>query len=179
MRGPFPLKKTALSALFLALCLVLPFLTAQLPALGSMLLPMHLPVFLCGYVCGWQYGLAVGLSAPILRSLTLSMPPFFPTALCMALELGVYGASCALLCRVLRRRRFCAEISLVLAQLSGRVVWGAAMALAMGLSGEKFTFSAFLAGGFVNAAPGILLQWVIVPLFLRVYRRSRPQSTAE
>ena len=47
-----------LSALFLALGLVLPFFTGQIPQIGSMLLPMHIPVFLCGLICGWQIGRA-------------------------------------------------------------------------------------------------------------------------
>lgn len=38
------LKKTILAALFLAIGLVLPFLTGQIPAIGKMLLPMHIPV---------------------------------------------------------------------------------------------------------------------------------------
>ena len=32
-----------LAAMFLALALVLPFLTGQIPQIGGMLLPMHLP----------------------------------------------------------------------------------------------------------------------------------------
>lgn len=59
-------KKLAYAALFLALCLVLPMLTGQIPQIGSMLLPMHIPVLLCGLVCGWQYGAAVGFVAPLL-----------------------------------------------------------------------------------------------------------------
>lgn len=53
-------KKLVLSALFLALAYLMPFLTGQIPEIGSMLLPMHLPVLICGFVCGWPYGLAVG-----------------------------------------------------------------------------------------------------------------------
>ena len=52
--------KLVLSALFLALGIVLPFLTGQLRQMGNMLLPMHLPVLVCGFVCGWPYGMAVG-----------------------------------------------------------------------------------------------------------------------
>ena len=48
------LKNMTLAALFLALGLVLPFFTGQIPQIGSMLLPMHIPVFLCGLICGWQ-----------------------------------------------------------------------------------------------------------------------------
>ena len=54
------LKNLTLAALFLALGLVLPFFTGQIPQIGSMLLPMHIPVFLCGLICGWQYGAALG-----------------------------------------------------------------------------------------------------------------------
>ena len=45
-------KKLVYSALFLALALVLPFLTGQIQTFGQMLAPMHLPVLLCGFVCG-------------------------------------------------------------------------------------------------------------------------------
>ena len=54
------------AATFLALGLVLPFFTGQVPQIGNMLLPMHIPVLLCGLICGWQYGLVVGLVMPLL-----------------------------------------------------------------------------------------------------------------
>ncbi|MBE6629112.1 MAG: ECF transporter S component, partial [Ruminococcaceae bacterium] len=73
--------KMVLAALFLAMAYVLPFLTGQIPEIGAMLCPMHIPVLLCGFLCGWPWGLAVGFVAPLLRSLTLGMPPLFPTAL--------------------------------------------------------------------------------------------------
>ena len=51
-------KKLVYSALFLALALVLPFLTGQIQTFGQMLAPMHLPVLLCGFVCGPVCGAA-------------------------------------------------------------------------------------------------------------------------
>ena len=85
------IKKLTLSAMFLALAFVMPFLTGQIPQIGSMLCPMHIPVLLCGFFCGAPLGLVVGFIAPILRSFTLGMPPMFPTAFCMAFELATYG----------------------------------------------------------------------------------------
>ena len=41
-------KKLTLSAMFLAIGIILPFFTGQVPQIGNMLLPMHFPVFLCG-----------------------------------------------------------------------------------------------------------------------------------
>ena len=70
-----PILKMVFSAMFLAISFVLPFLTGQIPEIGSMLCPMHIPVLLCGFVCGWPWGLAVGFVAPLLRSLVLGMPP--------------------------------------------------------------------------------------------------------
>ena len=58
-----------LGALFLALALILPFLTGQIPEIGSMLCPMHLPVLLAGFVCGGPIAAVVGFAAPLLRFL--------------------------------------------------------------------------------------------------------------
>ena len=75
------IQRLTFSAVSLALCLVLPFITGQVPEIGNMLCPMHIPVIICGYVCGAPWGLVVGFVAPLLRSVTLGMPPLFPTAL--------------------------------------------------------------------------------------------------
>ena len=45
-------KRLVVSALMLALALVLPYFTGGIPAIGNLLLPMHLPVLLCGFLCG-------------------------------------------------------------------------------------------------------------------------------
>ena len=84
-------KKLVLSAFFLALGLVLPFLTGQIPEIGNMISPMHFPVMLCGFICGGPYGALVGLILPPLRFLLFQMPPLFPTGIAMALEMGTYG----------------------------------------------------------------------------------------
>ena len=46
------LKRMIYAALCLALCMVLPLLTGQIPEIGKRLSPMHIPVFLCGFLCG-------------------------------------------------------------------------------------------------------------------------------
>ena len=158
--------KMILSALFLALTYVMPFLTGQIPEIGSMLCPMHIPVMLCGYFCGWPWGLAVGVIAPLLRSLTLGMPPLFPTAVCMAAELAAYGAMTGWMHNVLPRKKPYVYVSLLTAMVVGRMVWGAAMFVCVGLKGGSFTFAAFLAGAIANALPGIIIQIVLIPLLV-------------
>lgn len=157
-----------LAALFLALAYVMPFLTGQIPEIGSMLCPLHIPILICGFICGWPWGLVVGFIAPLLRSLTLGMPPFFPTAVCMAFELAAYGAIAGLMHKILPRKKPYVYVSLLTAMIVGRLVWGAAMFIFMGLNGANFTFSAFIAGAFTNAIPGIVVQIVLIPLIVMV-----------
>ena len=57
-------KNLVLSAMFLAIGLVLPFFIGQIPAIGKMLLPMHIPVLLCGLICGWQWLSLIHISEP-------------------------------------------------------------------------------------------------------------------
>lgn len=162
------LKRMVLAALFLAISYVMPFLTGQIPEIGSMLCPLHIPVLLCGFICGWPWGLVVGFIAPLMRSLTLTMPPLFPTAVCMAFELAAYGAIAGLLYKFLPRKKPFVYVSLLTAMLVGRLVWGAAMFVFMGLSGGSFTFAAFIAGAFTNALPGIVVQIVLIPILVMI-----------
>lgn len=162
--------KLVVSALLLALGLVLPFLTGQIPEIGSMLLPLHLPALLCGFVCGWPWGLAVGFVLPLLRSVLFGMPPMIPTALCMAFELAVYGAAAGVIYRMKGRVYY----ALIGAMLIGRAVWGLVSWLVYKLlMGSSFAAAAFWAGGFVNAWPGIVLQLVLVPLIVAALKKAK------
>jgi len=165
------LKKTIFSALFLALALVLPFLTGQIQTIGKMLSPMHLPVMLCGFVCGPFWGAAVGFIAPLLRSVLFTMPPMFPTALSMAFELMTYGIACALLYRILPKNIGFTYVSLVSAMVAGRLVWGLVMLSITMMGFGSFTFQAFLTIGVINAIPGIILQLVLIPPLIHVFKK--------
>ena len=139
MNRSLTLRRLAYSAMALALCLVLPFLTGQIPQIGKMLLPMHLPVFLCALICGWQYGTAVGFIMPILR-FALFFIPRMPTALAMAFEMAAYAFAAGFLYS--RARWQCTRMlyrSLIIAMIAGRIVWAAAMIVLLGLSGGAFT----------------------------------------
>ena len=170
------IKKLTLSAMFLALAFVLPFLTGQIPQIGSMLCPMHIPVLLCGFFCGAPWGLGVGFVAPLLRSFVLGMPPMFPTAVCMAAELAVYGLVSGILYRRLPAKKSNIYVSLILAMILGRVVWGFAMLLCMGIAGGEFGFAAFVAGAVTNAIPGIILQLVIIPVLVMALERTKDKN---
>ncbi|MBQ8519663.1 MAG: ECF transporter S component [Agathobacter sp.] len=158
------IRKLTLSAMFLALAFVMPFLTGQIPQIGAMLCPMHIPVLLCGFFCGGPWGLAVGFVAPILRSFVLGMPPMFPKAICMAFELATYGFVAGTLHNKLPKKKGYVYVSLLSAMVLGRIVWGMAMLVCMGLDVSKFGFAAFISGAVTTALPGIILQIVIIPV---------------
>lgn len=169
-------KTLVLAALFLAMALVLPFLTGQIPEIGAMLCPMHIPVLLCGFFCGWPWGLAVGLIAPVLRSLMFGMPPMFPTAVCMAFELATYGSVSGLLYDKLPRKKSSIYIALLTAMVLGRLVWGAARFICTGLDVSAFGLSAFWAGAVTTAIPGIVVQIILIPLLVMILERYTAKS---
>lgn len=157
-------KSITLSALFIALGLVLPLLTGQMKALGNAFLPMHLPVLICGLIVGPTYGFVVGLILPILRHFTFGMPPFYPTAISMAFELATYGFVVGFIYKNSRWKCIIALYeSLIIAMIFGRIVWGIIQFILLGITGQKFTMQMFIAGAFLNAIPGIVFQLIFIP----------------
>lgn len=162
-----------LAAMFLAIGMVLPFFTGQIPQIGNMLLPMHIPVLLCGLICGWQYGLGVGFALPLLRYAIFGMPVLFPTGIAMAFELATYGLVIGF---VYSHARWQCVISLyrsmIAAMVAGRMVWAAVQIALLGLGSGGFTWQMFLAGAFLNAIPGIVLQLVLIPAIMVALNRT-------
>lgn len=166
-------KNFTLSAMFMAIGLILPLFTGQIPQIGNMLLPMHIPVLLCGLICGWQYGLTVGFVLPLLRYMIFGMPILFPTGIAMAFELAAYGLVIGWIyghskwqCVVALYR------SLIIAMLVGRVVWGVARTILMGFGGQEFSWAMFVTGGFVTAIPGIIVQLILIPAIMIALNRT-------
>ena len=160
-------RRLTYAGLCLALALVLPFLTGQIPQVGSALCPMHIPVLLCGFLCGWPWGLAVGFIAPLLRSVLFGMPPMIPGAVAMAFELATYGAVAGFLYRKLPKTIPGIYASLLAAMICGRVVWGIARLILAGVQGNGFTFAMFLSGAITTAIPGIIVQLILIPVIVK------------
>ncbi len=173
-------KKTGrmvLAAMFMALGLVLPFITMQIPAIGKMLCPMHIPIMLCGIFCGWEYGLVVGFITPLLRSVLFGMPVMIPGGVSMAFELATYGAVIALMYKVLPKKKWSIYPALLVAMICGRIVWGIARMTIGGITGNGFTFSAFISGAITTAIPGIILQLVLIPPIVIALKRYTKYDT--
>ncbi len=173
MKNKNNVQNLTLSAMMIAMGLVLPMITGQMQAVGNMLLPMHLPVFLAGLLCGWQYGLLTGLIVPLLRSVLFGMPPLYPVAIAMMFELAVYGAVSGFLYERSPWKCVIAVYkALIAAMIAGRIVWGIAEVILLSLNGKAFTMQAFLAGAFLNAIPGIVIQLIIIPAIMVALNRA-------
>lgn len=168
------IKNLILSAMFIAIGIVLPFLTGQIKNIGNMLLPMHIPVLLCGLICGSYYGLAAGFIMPLLRSVLFGMPKLYPSAVAMAFELAAYGFVLGILYAHTKKKNVVSLLLCMLAAMvSGRIIWGAVEVILLGLEGSGFTFSMFIAGAILNSIPGIILQIILIPTIMVTLGRAK------
>ena len=167
------IRRMVYAAVCLTLCMVLPFLTGQIPQFGEMLCPMHIPVLLAGFLCGGGWAAAVGLAAPSLRYLLFGMPPLLPVGFAMTFELVAYGVTAGLLHRVLPKKKGSVYGALIGAMVAGRGVWGVAAKIIYGAMGMEFTWEVFFAGAFLNAIPGIILHIVLIPVLVLALQKAK------
>lgn len=155
-------KKSILTAVCIALAVVLPQAFHAIPNAGSIYCPMHIPVLLCGLLCGWHYGAVCGLAAPLLSSLFTGMPiaAKLPP---MMLECAVYAIAAGLMMKWISTKKLYADlyISLITAMLSGRMIAGIAKALIFARG--DFAIAAWATSNFVTALPGIIIQLAFIP----------------
>ena len=165
------IKKLVISAMMLALCLLLPFLTGQIREIGRMLAPMHLPVLICGFICGPVWGFAVGLVAAPLRSMIFSMPAV-PECFFMAAELAFYGLMSGLLYRIFPKKLPFYYVSLLISMVTGRIIYGITHLFVAGLNGNTYLFETFIGATLLGSIPGIILQLILIPLILAGLKRA-------
>ncbi len=158
--------KLILTAMFLCLAMILPFLTGQIPQIGNMLCPMHLPILLCGFLCGPLYGFAIGFIAPILRFFIFGMPQLFPTGISMCFELAAYGFVSGILYKYKN-----VYISLIGAMIIGRIVWGTVRIIIYSLGKSEFGWAIFVSSAFTTAIPGIILQILLIPVLVNIIEK--------
>ncbi len=168
------LKKLTLSAMFLALGIVLPMLTGQIPQIGSMLLPMHIPVFLCALMCGCKYGAVVGFILPLLRSFVFGVPNLYPEAIAIAFEMCIYAFVSGVMYekskwQCIRALYRALGVSMIL----GRVVRTVAQLSLLGIAGTPFTFGGYFTAVIVRGIPGIILQLILIPAVMVLCHKTK------
>lgn len=166
------IKKEVITAVCIALCVVLPMAFHTIPNAGKIFCPMHIPVLLCGLVCGWPYGLLCGIAGPVLSCMILQMPPIalLPS---MMIELSVYGMVTGLMMCLVHTGKFLADIyiSLGVSMLAGRLAAGAAQALIFNLG--QYSLALWVTSYFISAWPGLVLQIVLIPTIMAALKKAR------
>lgn len=189
-------KKTysmVLTAMLLAVGLILPFITGNIQTIAKIISPLHIPVLICGLCCGWKWGLGLGMILPLFRSLLFSIPVFPTSAVPMVFELGAYGLLTGMIYEGLLKKKSSSKgrdataadgnhlpmilLSLLTAMIVGRFIGGGAKALflALGIIGTKspFTFSVFFTSYFVSTAPGAVIHLILIPLVVLALEKAK------
>lgn len=163
------------TAVLIAVGLVLPFVTGQIPAIAKIISPMHIPAYICGLTCGVIPGIAMGVITPLLRCVLFGMPAL-PSAIPMCFELSVYAAICGFAyprLRAVGSHLWAMLGAMAAAMVLGRIVGGAAKALVMGVTGNGYSFGIFFTAYFVNSAPGALIHLVLVPAVVAALEKAK------
>jgi len=162
------IRTLTMSAMFLAMALLLPFLTGQIPQIGSLISPMHIPAFLCGMTCGPVWGAVVGAVSPLLRSLIFTMPPMAMAPM-MAVELAAYGAVSGILLKLLPKGNLWLYGNLAISMVMGRILYAAVKIAVMGL-GDAAPFVIFF-DTFTGTWVGIIVHFIVVPPLVILIRK--------
>lgn len=128
---------------------------------GAVFLPMHLPVILVGLFAGSLAGGLTGLLAPFASFLLTGMPgPVMATL--MSAELAGYGFFAGLLART----KLPVFVKVIITQIAGRLVYALAILVAAyGFGQTQFTVASIIPA-LAQGLPGLMLQWVFIPLIV-------------
>lgn len=156
-------KQLTITAIMIALCVILPMAFHMIQNAGSIYLPMHIPVLLCGLVVGPVYGLICGILGPVLSMVITGMPSagYLPQ---MMIELAIYGLMTGLLMKIVKTKNLTLDlyISLVGAMLIGRIIAGILQALIF--KANAYGIGMWITSYFVTGLPGIIIQLILIPI---------------
>ena len=160
-------RKITFGAMCLALSLLLPqvFHLIGMQQAGSIFLPMHLPIMMAGMVLGPGYGLLLGVLAP-LTSFVFTGMPGIPMVFFMIGELATYGMVSGLMFYhfKMNEKKFGSIVSLLVAMIAGRIVYGFIITMAAMLFNLQFGSFYTVLLSVTTGLPGIVIQLIMVPL---------------
>ena len=173
---PFPMvlkyrdvRSYVLTAAFVSLAVLLPWVFHQFHLAGPTFLPMHIFVLMAGLLFGWRAGVIVGLLTP-LASYAVSGMPVLSILPQILIELSAYG----LIAGILREKYNLRAIwSLLGAMIGGRLALLLALLMIYLVAGETYSplgleTSPFVAFSSVikQGWPGIVIQLVSIPALI-------------
>ena len=155
-------KKLTMTAMMIALGLVLPPVIRMIPNGGVLFSPMHISPLLTGLVIGPVEGIIVGLICPLLNHLLYGMPQG-TTLIGMCFELPVYGLVSGILMNVLKSQKDQVKVylSLIIAMLCGRIAGGIVQSIVLG---STYTLQVWITSYFVSTFPAIIIHLILLPV---------------
>ncbi len=155
-------KRLTMTAMMVALGLVLPPVIRMIPNGGVLFSPMHISPLLTGLVIGPIEGIIVGVLCPILNNILYGMPQG-STLVGMCFELPVYGFVAGILMTTLKMNNDKVKVytSLVISMIVGRIVGGIVQAIVLG---GNYTIQMWATSYFVSTLPAIVIHLVLIPL---------------
>ena len=155
-------KRLTMTAMMLALGLVLPPVIRMIPNGGVLFSPMHISPLLTGLVIGPIEGIIVGVLSPILNHLLYSMPQG-SSLIGMCFELPVYGFVVGMFMHILKMNNDKVKVytSLIIAMIVGRVVGGIVQAIVLG---GNYTIQMWATAYFASTLPAIIIHLILIPV---------------
>ncbi len=165
-------KKLTMSAMIVAIGIILPILIRMIPNGGVLFSPMHIAPLLAGLAVGPVYGVVVGVLCPILNSMISGMPQGL-TLIAMCFELPTYGLVSGLLMMVLKDKNSKIQVytSLVIAMLVGRIVGGIVQATLLGA--QNYSLKIWATSYFVSTAPAIVIHIILIPIVYFALKKAK------
>ncbi len=163
-------KRLTLTAMMIAVGLVLPPMIRMIPNGGVLFSPMHICPLLTGLMLGPVEGIIVGIICPLLNNLLYGMPQG-STLVCMCFELPTYGLVSGLCMHVLKHQKeqLKVYVALMLAMLVGRIVGGIVHAFIIGTS---YSINMWITSYFISTAPAIMIHLILLPLIYFSLKRA-------
>ena len=154
-------RNITITAMMIALGLVLPPVIRLIPSGGILFSPMHIAPLLCGMVVGPVEGLITGILCPILNNVLFGMPQG-TTLIGMCFELPAYGCIVGVMMRLFKNMKpsWRVYLSLIIAMLVGRIVGGITQAI---LLGGTYTIKMWATAYFLSTSPAILIHLLLIP----------------
>ena len=155
-------KKLTMTAMMIALGLVLPPVIRMIPNGGVLFSPMHISPLLTGLVIGPLEGIVVGLICPLLNHVLYGMPQG-TTLIGMCFELPVYGLVSGMLMNVFKNQKDQVKVylSLIIAMLGGRIVGGIVQSIVLG---STYTLQVWITSYFISTFPAIIIHLILLPV---------------
>ena len=163
------IRSYVLTAIFVALAVLMPWVFHQFHLAGPTFLPMHIFVLIAGLLFGWRAGLIVGLLTP-LTSYAISGMPVLRILPQIVIELSAYG----FIAGILREKYNLRTIwSLLGAMTGGRIVLLLAILVIYLIAGESYSPRGVEASPFAafwsvvkQGWPGIVSQLISIPIIV-------------